>query len=70
MASDFKLSQHYGTLRELFAQEKILSRAGLEPPPVTKLLRTLGLDSTALTLDEAEKIILQAFKRDKSIGRR
>ncbi|MBR2732998.1 MAG: energy-coupling factor transporter ATPase [Selenomonadaceae bacterium] len=59
-----------GTPRELFAQEKILSRAGLEPPPVTKLLRTLGLDTTALTLDEAEKIILQALKRDKSIGRR
>lgn len=48
-----------GKPRELFAREEILSRAGLEPPPVMKLLRTLNIDATALTLDEAEKIILQ-----------
>ena len=48
-----------GTPRELFAQEKILARAGLEPPPVTKLLRTLKIDATALTIDEAEKIIVK-----------
>ena len=46
-----------GTPRELFTQEKILARAGLEPPPITKLLRTLGIDEVALTVDEAEKII-------------
>ena len=47
-----------GAPRELFAQEKILLRAGLEPPPITKLLHTLGFIENALTLDEAEKIIL------------
>ena len=47
-----------GTPRELFAREEILSRAGLEPPPITQLLHTLGIDEIALTLDEAEKIIL------------
>lgn len=51
-----------GTPRELFSREKILSRAGLEPPPVTKLLRTLELNATALTLDEAEKIIIRAVR--------
>ncbi len=54
-----------GTPRELFARDEILSRAGLEPPPVTKLLRTLGITSTALTPDEAEKIILRTFGHDK-----
>lgn len=49
-----------GTPRELFAQEKILSRAGLEPPPITQLLRTLKIDEQALTLDEAEKILIRA----------
>ena len=53
-----------GTPRELFAREEILSRAGLEPPPVTKLLRTLGINSTALTVDEAEKIILGCVKKN------
>ena len=48
-----------GTPRELFAREKILARAGLEPPPITKLLHALNIDATALTLDEAEKIILK-----------
>jgi len=48
-----------GTPRELFAREEILSRAGLEPPPITQLLRTLNIDEQALTLDEAEKIILR-----------
>ncbi|MBR4643023.1 MAG: energy-coupling factor transporter ATPase [Selenomonadaceae bacterium] len=46
-----------GTPRELFAEEKILARAGLEPPPVTQLLRTLKLNESALTLDEAERIL-------------
>lgn len=46
-----------GTPRELFAEEEILIRAGLEPPPITKLLRTLGINRVALTLDEAERII-------------
>ena len=48
-----------GTPRELFTQEKILARAGLEPLPITQLLRTLKIDEQALTLDEAEKIILK-----------
>lgn len=48
-----------GTPRELFAREDILSRAGLEPPPITQLLRTLNINEQALTLDEAEKIILR-----------
>lgn len=48
-----------GTPRELFAREDILSRAGLEPPPITQLLRTLGIKKIALTIDEAEKIILK-----------
>lgn len=48
-----------GTPRELFAREEILRRAGLEPPPVVQVLRTLGIDEVALTIDEAEKIILR-----------
>ena len=52
-----------GTPRELFAQEKILARAGLEPPPITQLLRTLNIDEQALTLDEAEKIILKTWRK-------
>lgn len=48
-----------GTPRELFAREDILSRAGLESPPITQLLRTLNIDEQALTIDEAEKIILK-----------
>lgn len=48
-----------GTPRELFAREEILARAGLEPPPITQLLRKLKIDEQALTLDEAEKIILK-----------
>ncbi len=51
-----------GTPRELFAREEILSRAGLEPPPVTQLLHKLGIDDIALTIDEAEQIILKANK--------
>ena len=54
-----------GTPRELFAEEKILARAGLEPPPITKLLRTLNLDEQALTLDEAEKIILNHWRNQR-----
>ena len=46
-----------GTPRELFAHDEILSRAGLEPPPITQLVHTLGISATALTLDEAEKLI-------------
>ena len=52
-----------GKPRELFAKEEILSRAGLEPPPITKLLRTLNLDEQALTVDEAEKIILKRLEK-------
>ena len=52
-----------GTPRELFAQEKILARAGLEPPPITQLLHKLNLKENVLTLDEAEKIILKDFRR-------
>ena len=52
-----------GTPRELFARQEILSRAGLDVPPITQLLRTLGINQIALTLDEAEKIILQKFGR-------
>lgn len=48
-----------GTPRELFAHENILARAGLEPPPVTQILHKLGIDEIALTIDEAEKIILK-----------
>lgn len=47
-----------GTPRELFAREEILARAGLEPPPITQLLRRLGINQIALTLDEAEKLIV------------
>ena len=52
-----------GTPRELFAQEKILVRAGLEPLPITQLLRTLDVNKQALTLDEAEKIILSKWRK-------
>lgn len=52
-----------GTPRELFAEEDILLRAGLEPPPITKLLQTLNLDEQALTVDEAEKIILKRLEK-------
>ena len=50
-----------GTPREFFAQDKILARAGLEPPPITQLLHKLNINEQALTLDEAEKIILSFF---------
>ena len=53
-----------GTPRELFAKEKILIRAGLEPPPITQLLRALKIDEQALTLDEAEKILIRAAKNE------
>lgn len=55
-----------GTPRELFDCEEILARAGLEPPPITQLLHTLNINATALTLDEAERIILKNFKRVNS----
>lgn len=48
---------------DLFAEEEILIRAGLEPPPITKLLRTLSIDEQALTVDEAEKIILKRLEK-------
>ena len=57
-----------GTPPELFAEEEILVRAGLEPPPITKLMRTLNLDESALTVDEAERIILKRL--EKSLCRR
>ncbi|MBR4152298.1 MAG: energy-coupling factor transporter ATPase [Selenomonadaceae bacterium] len=52
-----------GTPRELFAQDKILARAGLEPPPINQLLRKLNINEQALTLDEAEKIILKNLNK-------
>ena len=52
-----------GTPRELFAQEEILSRAGLEPPPVTQLIRRLNIDENILSLDEAEKFILKHWRK-------
>ena len=51
-----------GTPRELFAHNEILSRAGLESPPITQLVHALGISATALTLDEAEKLIC-SFKK-------
>ena len=54
-----------GTPRELFMQKKILVRAGLEPPPITQLLYKLNIDEQALTLDEAEKIILRLWRNQK-----
>ena len=54
-----------GTPRELFAQEKILARAGLEPPPITQLLHALGIDSGALTIDEAEVALKTHWRKRK-----
>ena len=51
-----------GTPRELFARDEILSRAGLESPPITQLVHTLGISATALTIDEAEKLIISSRK--------
>ena len=48
-----------GRPRELFAREEILRRAGLEPPPITQLMRRLGVNEIVLSLDEAERILLQ-----------
>ena len=48
-----------GRPRELFAREEILRRAGLEPPPITQLMRKLGVDEIVLSLDEAERILLK-----------
>ena len=52
-----------GTPRELFAQDKILARAGLEPPPITQLVRKLGIDENILSIDEAEKVVLKIFNK-------
>ena len=52
-----------GTPRELFARKEILARAGLEPPPVTQLLHKLNISEQALTLYEAEKIILKTLNK-------
>ena len=46
-----------GRPRELFARNEILRRAGLEPPPITQLMRRLGVDEIVLSLDEAERIL-------------
>jgi len=46
-----------GRPRELFARDEILRRAGLEPPPITQLMRKLGVDEVVLSLDEAERIL-------------
>ena len=48
-----------GRPRELFSREEILRRAGLEPPPITQLMRRLGVDEIVLSLDEAERILLK-----------
>ena len=48
-----------GRPRELFAREDILRRAGLEPPPITQLMRKLGVNEIVLSLDEAERILLK-----------
>ncbi|MBR2519511.1 MAG: energy-coupling factor transporter ATPase [Selenomonadaceae bacterium] len=48
-----------GNPRELFAREEILQRAGLEPPPITQLMKILGVNEIVLSLDEAEKILLK-----------
>ena len=52
-----------GTPRELFSRAEILARAGLEPPPVTQLLHKLNINQQALTLDEAEDIILKNLNK-------
>ena len=57
-----------GTPRELFAQDKILARAGLEPPPLTQLMRKLGFNEIVLSLDEAEKIILSRIFLCKKVS--
>lgn len=49
-----------GTPRKLFAQEEILNRAGLLPPPITQImseLQKVGLkvSSEIITMDEAEQ---------------
>ena len=46
-----------GRPRELFARNEILRRAGLEPPPITQLMRKLGVNEIVLSLDEAERIL-------------
>ncbi len=51
------------TPRELSVREEILARAGLEPPPVTQILHKLNISEQALTLDEAEKIILKTLNK-------
>ena len=51
------------TPRELSVREEILARAGLEPPPVTQVLNKLNISEQALTLDEAEKLILKQFNK-------
>ena len=48
-----------GVPRELFAREEILQRAGLESPPITQLMKILGVNEIVLSLDEAEKILLK-----------
>lgn len=52
-----------GTPRELFSQDEILNRAGLEPPAVTQILCKLNINENALTIDEAEKIIVKHCPR-------
>lgn len=56
-----------GTPRKLFTQTEILSRAGLLPPPATQIIQKLfraGLpvNTEILTVNEAEKEILEALK--------
>ena len=48
-----------GKPRDLFSREEILTRAGLEPPPITQLMKILGVNEIVLSLDEAEKLLLK-----------
>ena len=57
-----------GEPRQIFATEEIISRAGLKPPAVMRLMdkfRQAGLEvgKDALTLDEGARSILAALKR-------
>ena len=59
-----------GTPRKLFGQAEILDKAGLMPPPVTQLMLELrragfNVSTEIITLDEAEKEILQLQRKIK-----
>ena len=59
-----------GTPRKLFAQEKILQRAGLFPPSPTQIIQKLSragfnVDTEILTIDEAENEIVKSWRNFK-----